>query len=57
MNYYCLDCSKEFYIEESDELVACPFCNSEDVEELEDEEFNEEDYDEEFDEDIEDDEY
>ena len=57
MNYYCLDCSKEFYLEEPDELVACPFCNSEDVEELEDEEFDEEDYDEDFDEDIEDEEY
>ena len=52
MNYYCLDCSKEFYLEDSDELVACPFCNSEDVEQLEDEEFDEEDYDEEFDEDV-----
>ena len=46
MNYYCLDCSKEFFLEDADEIIGCPFCNSEDVEELDDEEFDEDELDE-----------
>lgn len=56
MNYYCLDCSKEFFLEDVDEIIACPFCNSEDVEELDDEEFDDDEFDdEELDEDIDED--
>ena len=43
MNFYCPDCLKEFYLEEEEEAVACPFCNSEDIEEIEVEDDIEED--------------
>jgi hypothetical protein len=51
MNYYCLDCLKRFYMDESgSDIASCPFCSSEDIEpDVEDKEDAEEELDEDVD--------